>query len=243
MHAQNKNLITKEIIYKTSEHKKLKLHYYSNTTTKTKPTIVFFHPGGWFSGTPLFFEEHAKYYALKNFNAISVTYTLANFTTTTPQNCVEDAKDALIYLKLNAKKLFIDLDKLYLFGYSAGGHIALMTQLTTSKTIPKANKIFCIASPVALEEDAMLKTTNMSYQDKVQLSPLHNLNYLESKLFLFNGTKDAYISYKSIVTFKNKALDLHKTINLKTFKNAGHFLLASHRKEIESAIELEITKN
>ncbi len=235
--------ITKDIIaYKKVGGNILNLHFFSSEKKEKKPVVVFFHPGGWFSGSPVFFNEKAKEYALLGYTAISVEYRLADFKTKTPVDCVEDAIDALKYLKISKDKLNLDLSNLFIIGYSAGGHLAMMSQLSKDKSVPLAKKIFAIASPVSLIEDEMLKSTNMSIEDMVKISPSEHIKNLKTQLFLYSGTNDEYVNYTTITNFTSKAKQNNVDVHLNSFKNAGHFLLSEHKNEIEQKIKQEILK-
>ena len=68
-------------------------------------------------------------FSLEGFAVASVTYRLAR-NGSTMRNCVIDSKDALRYLVKNSATLKIDPEQLFVFGDSAGGHIAQMLLLT-----------------------------------------------------------------------------------------------------------------
>ncbi|WP_291964965.1 alpha/beta hydrolase [Maribacter sp.] len=239
----NRQLIKESITYKEIGNTLLKLHLFTSNKEEKKPVIVFFHPGGWISGSPSFFFEKAKMFSSLGYHTVCVQYRLANLKTTTPKDCLNDSKDALRYLKQNKEKLNLDMSKLFLIGYSAGGHLALMTQLNTDESIPIANRVFTIASPVDLMEDELLKTSVMTTNEKIELSPINHIQNLKTKLYLFNGTTDEYIAYSTISDFSNKAKQLNKNVELTTFKNTGHFLLTTtHKEKIEQKIKQEILK-
>lgn len=236
-------LIKDSITYKKTDNTVLKLHLFTSNKDEKKPVIVFFHPGGWISGSPSFFYEKAKAFSLLGYNTICVQYRLADLNTTTPKDCLDDSKDALRYLNQNKEKLNLDMSNLFLVGYSAGGHLALMTQLNTDKSIPVAKKIFTIASPVDLIEDELLKTSIMTTSEKNEISPINHIQNLKTTLYIFNGTNDEYIDYSTISNFSNKAKKMNKNVVLTSFKNAGHFLLSTvHKEKIEQKIKQEILK-
>ncbi|MEP4947816.1 MAG: alpha/beta hydrolase, partial [Flavobacteriaceae bacterium] len=214
----NGQLIKESITYKKIGNTFLKLYLFTSNKEDKKPVIVFFHPGGWVSGSPSFFFEKAEAFSSLGYTTICVQYRLADLKTTTPKDCLNDSKDALRYLKENEEKLCLDMSMLFLVGYSAGGHLALMTQLNTGESIPMANKIFTIASPVDLTEDELLKTSMMTANEKIALSPTNHIKHLKTKLYLFNGTNDEYIDYSTISNFSNKAEKMDKKVELTAFK-------------------------
>ncbi len=243
ININNREPLKRSITYKKIGDTNLQLHYFiSQNNKKIKPVIVFFHPGGWFSGDPSFFFQMAKEYSLLGYTTISIQYRLANFKTVSPKNCLEDCIDALKYLNENKNTLHLNMSQLFLIGYSAGGHLALMSQLTNDKQIPVAKKIFTIASPMSLIEDELLKKSTMSTREKIKISPINHIQNLNSDLFLFNGKNDEFINYSTIESFVNKGMTLNKNIRLKTFENGQHFLLTTHQKLIEKKIKSEIFK-
>lgn len=239
----NNQLKKESITYKKIGDTFLKLHLFHSDENNRKPVIVFFHPGGWISGSPTFFFDMAKQYSRLGYTSICVQYRLINLTSITPTDCLEDSKDALRYLNTNSETLNLDMSNLFLIGYSAGGHLALMTQLNEDKTIPTAKKIFTIASPVDLTKDELLKQSTMTTKDKVQISPTNKIQYLTTQLYTFNGTKDELVKYSTIFNFRQKAEKINKKIEAITFKDAGHFLLNTKLKQdIEQRIKQEILK-
>lgn len=237
----NKQLIKESITYKKIGDTFLKLDLFTSAEKKKKPLIVFFHPGGWISGSPSFFHKKAQEFSLLGYHTICVQYRLANLNTTTPKDCLDDSEDALKYLNKNKESLNLDMSKLFLVGYSAGGHLALMTQLSKDKSIPIAIKTFSIASPVDLLEDELLKTSAMTVSEKNRNIPINHIQNLNTKLYLFSGTDYEYINYSTISNFSKKTKKLNKNFELTTFKKVGHFLLTSiHKNNIEQRIKQEI---
>lgn len=89
---------------------------------KLLPCIVSFHGGGFFYGTKETYQFYAADLASRNFAVINFNYRLS------PENQfpnhLEDCNLVLTWLKENAEKYNIDLDKLYFVGDSAGAHLA-----------------------------------------------------------------------------------------------------------------------
>lgn len=236
----DRQVTKRTITYKTIGDNNLELHFFTTGRKEKKAVIVFFHPGGWFSGNPDFFSQQAKEFSLLGYHAISVEYRLADFKTTTPADCLKDVIDALKYLNQNKEKLNLDLAELFLIGYSAGGHLAIMSQLGEDTSMSLAKKVFAIATPVSLVENELLKDAPMTTEDKIKISPIYHIQNLKTKLYLFSGTDDEYVKYSSIMLFTDKANQLNKNVELITFKNAGHFLLTGYKEKIVKKIEQEI---
>ena len=116
-----------EMVYKTTKDTLLKIYYIKPTNAKPGkkyPAIIWIHGGGWTSGTASTFFPHAKYFALRNAVGFSIEYRLVKYGGTGIEVCLEDCKSAIRFIRLHAKELNIDPDKIIVLGDSAGGHLA-----------------------------------------------------------------------------------------------------------------------
>ena len=118
--------IVSNITYVTATGVDVKLDVYASrdTTHGPKPTVVFYHGGGWVNLTK---ESHAFAvlpYLAKGWNAVNVEYRLAS--TAMAPAAVEDARCALLWVWRNAKAYNFDTTRVVVSGSSAGGHLALI---------------------------------------------------------------------------------------------------------------------
>jgi acetyl esterase len=124
---------TKSFIYKKTKQADLEVvvHYPSAwKETDKRPGIVFFFGGGWTSGKLSQFEPQATHLASRGMVAARADYRVKSRHGVTPKECVEDAKNAVRWMRQNAAKLGIDPNRIVASGGSAGGHIAACTALT-----------------------------------------------------------------------------------------------------------------
>ena len=133
--------VTRNVVCKRVDGVPVLLDIYEPLVKKYKKAPVFYytHGGGWTGGTdeigngelPLF-EALSK----EGFVCVSVMYRLVKMHD--PENSliirdqVIDCRDGLRFLKKNEAELGIDMDRVVVFGSSAGGHLAQM--LTFSDT-------------------------------------------------------------------------------------------------------------
>ena len=132
------------VVYKTVGKGKLELdvYYPATGTTQPCPVIVYTHGGGWAAGSRFgaargsfaaLFKELTK----KGFCVVSVDYRLCRKGgPVRMRDCVIDSKDAIRYLVKHSEALSIDPEKLFVFGDSAGGHIAQMLLLSSVDSLP-----------------------------------------------------------------------------------------------------------
>ena len=131
------------VVYKTVGERKLALDLYYPKTGKEKPfpVVVYTHGGGWAAGSrfnaargsfaPLF-----KALTGKGIGVVSVDYRLCGKGGgTRMRDCVIDCKDAVRYLVKNSEALGVDSGQLFVFGDSAGGHLAQMLLLTSAASL------------------------------------------------------------------------------------------------------------
>jgi acetyl esterase/lipase len=112
---------------------------------KKSPACIVIHGGGWYKGDKKEMETVAVRLSEAGIAAMNINYRLApEYRFPAP---VLDTKDAIRWIKGNARSLGIDPDRVCLLGYSAGAHLALMGGFTNPSdglddTKPPAAKIF-----------------------------------------------------------------------------------------------------
>lgn len=88
------------------------------------PVILVIHGGGWATGDKWTMERHARQLAESGFAAVAINYRHAPVAKFPDQ--VDDVRAALVWIVDQAQRFGFDLDRVGLYGYSAGGHLALM---------------------------------------------------------------------------------------------------------------------
>jgi acetyl esterase/lipase len=132
-----------DITYSTIGTTKLQLDLVVPSTPGPHPCVVCFHGGAWKAGSrkdltkpALFSPANHKDFGLletlarNGYAAASVSYRLAPQSKFPAQ--IEDAKTAVRFLRTNAKKYDLDVDRFGALGFSAGGHIAALLGTTDS---------------------------------------------------------------------------------------------------------------
>ncbi len=79
--------------------------------------------------------DHARQFALQGYVVVSINYRLA------PKNpypaALEDCQDAIQWIRLRAKEWNGDIDRLGIWGYSAGAQLAAMLVVDPQPDAPK----------------------------------------------------------------------------------------------------------
>ncbi|MBD3192980.1 MAG: alpha/beta hydrolase fold domain-containing protein [Candidatus Heimdallarchaeota archaeon] len=152
-----------DIPYRTINNKTLKLNIYYPKQKGKYPTILYVHGGGWIMGSKdkLHAVRVLKKIASLGYVIFSINYRLAiapTFTTLTkiPHNnptireMVSDVRTGLIFARKNTGKYFGDERNFFLFGRSAGAHLALLTAFSCEKKFFEMEGIKCSKEQMAL---------------------------------------------------------------------------------------------
>jgi len=98
-----------------------------------RPAIIWFFGGAWNTGTPYAFKSKADYFAKRGVVSVRVDYRIRTVDGIFNDGFISghDAKTALRWVRKNAGRLGIDPDRIIAGGDSAGGHLAIATQIPT----------------------------------------------------------------------------------------------------------------
>lgn len=122
----------KEIVYKKIKARKLHLDAYYNQNNKNNPAIVIIHGGGWRSGNKSQMETFAIEMASREYSCFNIEFRLSM--EAPYPGAIFDVKNAIQYIKKNARKFNVDTTKVAVLGCSSGGQMAALIGTTNGKT-------------------------------------------------------------------------------------------------------------
>lgn len=133
LHGQSTDKITidKDIIYGHGGGVDLRLDIGKPDGPGPFPVVLFFHGGGWQQGDKSHMHRWIRQFVAKGYVGVSVGYRFAPRFRWPSQ--VEDAKQAVRYLRAHADSLHIDPKRIGAMGESAGAYLALMLGVTAPK--------------------------------------------------------------------------------------------------------------
>ncbi len=233
----------KTIVYKTAGGTELKLHIHEPAGHKADdktPAVVFFHGGGWRNGDPSQFEDQCEYLSGRGMVAISAQYRLVSGADVKVEDCVEDAKSAMRWVRGHAEGLGIDPERIASGGGSAGGHLGACVQLvdtcdaeTDDKKVsakPNAMILFNPAmitapDPRAEKEDSDLKDrgsrlTAIMRGEPAAISPLAYAKTKQPPCIMFFGTADDLL--KPAEWFRDDSVAAGNSCKIVTYEDQGH---------------------
>ncbi len=226
-----------EYVYKIAGNDSLKVYVFdlpSAKNNRAKPAIILFHGGGWFIGKAAWMFGIAEEYAKKGLVAISVEYRLSDRKQITPSEAIDDALDAVIWVKNNSKKLSVSPDKIITYGWSAGGHLAACAAVFP-KTDPKtdvtsipAGMIF-YTSALSVVNDSWFKNLLLGRGEPVSYSPAEHIKENLPPCLIIAAEDDLTTPLAESQLFHENMLKFNNHSHLVVYKNIGHLL--SHSEE------------
>lgn len=238
----NKGVNDKQIenvIYYKDKNRALHLDAFFNTSKKNNPGVIMIHGGGWRSGNKNQMRVLAREITTKGYSCFAIEYRLS-LEAKYPQ-AIYDVKNAIKFIKDNAKRFHVDPDKIAVLGCSSGGQMAALIGTTNdildfedksfkSKSSSKVQAIIDIDGILAFkhpesEEGEMAAFwLNGSYEQNPenwkQASALNHTNkntpptlFINSNFNRFHAGRDDMIAI----------LNQNKIYNeVKTIKNSPH---------------------
>jgi acetyl esterase len=197
----------------------------------SKPAIAFFFSSGWDHGQISQFAPHCVYFASRGMLSIAFEYRTHNKHGTGPLEAIEDAADAMRWLRLNAAELNLNPNQIVGGGGSGGAHAIASAALLTPPLkrgevrpeihpVPNALVLF---NPVLdtskhgfgldrFPDPASAKKHNLIRAIRKELPPT----------LIMHGTADRVVPFNGSYTYARKASRKKNLCRLVEFEGAGH---------------------
>lgn len=208
---------------------------YKNDGENKKPVVVFIHGGGWANGD----KDNVAYQifevAQQGFVGVSISYRLiseAPFPT-----CINDAKEAIRFLKSKANEWPIDTSRIGLWGYSAGAHLALIIALSPEELFKTSaynayncsvKSVMAVSAPTDFvtrqKKDGYLnwmseaQNVNLAFLQKV--SPISYVSKEQVPIYMLHGTDDTIVKSYNYKRFEQECKQCG-VANFKLFEFQG----------------------
>jgi acetyl esterase/lipase len=136
--------------------------------------MVWFFGGAWHTGTPFAFKPQADYFARRGVVGIRVDYRIKTVDGIKNDGYVSglDAKTAIRWVRKNAAALGVDPDRIMAGGDSAGGHLALATQIPELNDPSEDRSISTQVSALILHNPYVVYTNPKSWVYQIDLKSL-----------------------------------------------------------------------
>ncbi len=210
--------------YKTVGSESLTVHVFSPPGRGAHQTaVVLFHGGGFVWGDPGGTYSSARDYAARGAVAFAVQYRLANRDTVTPLEQVEDARDAIRWVRKNAGKFGIDAKRIVAHGVSAGGHLAVMAAVSSdASTWPNALVLW---SPgLGARSDPWFNGLLMNRARESDLSPYEHVRKRMPPMIIISGVEDAVTPDADAHQYCTRVSQAKGRCDIHSYKRLGHLL-------------------
>lgn len=229
--ADSADIAKDSVVFRKIGDVELKLHYFEskqNANAQGRPAILFFFGGGWSSWNIEQFTPFAEHFAREGMVAITAEYRVASKHKTTPIDAVEDAREAIRFIRANAKARGIDPQKIVASGGSAGGHLAaVLATIPTGKD--EGEELAKLTEPNALILfNPVLDTSRSGFRGKESqgkwdsISPLQHVSPGRPPMLIFHGTADKTVPIEQIEKFVAAMQDSGNSCELVKFADRGH---------------------
>ncbi len=236
--------VGEEHVYKEIDGRKLRMYVTRPDgwdRNDRRPAIVFFHGGGWVGGKPGQFDEHAKYFASRGLVCFQVEYRLLKPKTSDPPDiCIEDAIDALRWVRRRAAEFGVDPRRVAAAGGSAGGHLAAYLGCCLPPPDPQNGTG---DAAVSAKPDALILFnpvydngpggwgTQRVGERYLEYSPLHNISSDDPPSIVFLGTEDKLIPVSTAERFRDRCQAAGVDSELHTYEGQPHGFFNYGRSE------------
>ncbi len=211
----------KDIVYKETSSRPLKLDIYHLKDLKNPaPVLIFIHGGGWRKGDKHDYLAYLIDYAKKGYVTATVAYRFSQEALF--PGALLDVKCAIRWIRSHAEQYMIDPQRIAVIGGSAGGHLALMAGYTadiaefdtecSDSSSARVQAVVDFYGPSDLTTDFAIKQKSpkqflgKTYDEDPQLylkaSPKTYITADDPPTLIFQGTIDALVPYSQSDSLK-----------------------------------------
>lgn len=201
----------------------LVMHVFTPANTSgRRPAVLLFHGGAFVWGGPETTDGSAREYARLGLVAFSVQYRLVNRTTITPIEQLEDAFDAIRWVRARAAEFGVDPGRVVAHGVSAGGYLATMAAGSGDAAVrPNAVVLW---SPGVGWGDPYFFGLFGARPGGSELVPMKHLRAPMPPTILISGALDSVTYDRDAQSYCAGVRNAKGRCDLHTYPNLGHLL-------------------
>ena len=195
------------------------------------PAVLLFHGGSWQKGGPGQLSPYAAEFADAGYVAYSAEYRLVGKNTDTVKDCVADAEAVYQWLLEHAEAEGIDVDRMFIGGASAGGHVALCVFLKPNADGDCRFKGYIGYNPVVTTASERFQSLFEGFG--TLYDPMTQLTAQASPIIIFHGSNDPVVPIDSVRAFQQKAASLGVACEVEVFEGESHGFFNKNRASPE----------
>ncbi len=198
-------------------------------STTPRPAVVFFHGGFWDTPMPTQFVPHCLHFASRGAVAVAAETRTTSRHGTGPVEAIEDARELIRWIRLNAETLNIDPARITIGGAAGGAFLALLTAMPKEKDLPAVDGVDCRPQALVLFS-ATVNTGPKSphgarFPDAKTAKRLSPTSLVRGKLppmLVFHGTSDRIAPFDEVEKFRRRLRWRRNSFELVDFERADH---------------------
>jgi acetyl esterase len=216
--------------YKRVGQLELKAHVFETQAPpqdKTRGAVVLFHGGGWSAGGPEWVYASARRYAALGMVAVAIQYRLSDQKSVTPLEAMDDARDAMRWVRSNARTLRIDPDRIAGYGVSAGGQLVASTAWAGREKdgIDAAPNALLLYSPaVSVSDSGWVRRLLLGRAAPESISPDKVANATFPPTLINQGEEDTLTTLPGAQGFCARVKQAGTKCEVRTHAGLGHLL-------------------
>ena len=168
-----------DINYRGDGNDRHTLDVFSPKSDEVLPVIVELHGGGYIANTKESTSVHAKYFATKGFHVVNGDYTLCPEADFAQE--LQEIADIFRWIYENREEYRFDIDRVYLMGDSAGGHLVLLYAMMQGSE--RMQRFFNVTMPPVKIKAAAPICPAFQFRYDPELLPNEGMNYILSLVF------------------------------------------------------------
>jgi len=194
-----------------------------------RPAVVFFHGGFWDTPMPTQFVPHCLHFASRGAVAVAAETRTSSRHGTSPVEAIEDARELIRWIRLNADTLNIDPARITIGGAAGGAYLALLATMPKEKDLPPVNGVDSRPQALVLFS-ATVNTGPKSphgarFPDAKTAKKLNPGSLMRGKLppmLLFHGKSDRIAPFDEVEKFRRRLRWRRNSCELVDFQRADH---------------------
>lgn len=236
--------VERDLEFRQIDGQSLTADLYRPDDDQVYPLVVMIHGGAWSAGDKWNLGDHARELAQAGFVALSINYRLAPRYQMPAQ--IDDCRAALLWATQQAPEWRADADRLCLWGYSAGGHLAAWLATQPQPGQPPIHCVVAGGAPCDFEfvpadshslAHVMGGTREELPEVYAQASPLTHASSSTPPFFLFHGSSDLLVPASCSRKLYDKLQQMQVPVEYHLVEGRGHMLTFLDPATRRSAID------
>jgi acetyl esterase/lipase len=208
--------------YKTVDGVALEAHVFAPAAAEgPRPALIWFHGGSWNGGSWAHCPTVCRVARERDYVVIQIEYRTEDRFASGPLAMIEDARDAVAWVRGHANELAVDRARVVIAGFSSGGSVAAL--LSTTSAPGDVRGAVLMAPCVAPLGDGWFRRMTAGRVSESEITPAANLGAADPAMFVVQGDADEMCPYSDTATFVKAAVRAGVEVEFLTLPGATHF--------------------